>query len=138
MRKQEYPSVVAQFITLGPQINKAQRNELRSYGCLWRARRNELRNYECFMYNGYYFLRRSSTRALAVLDSPPLARGKLSAATSSTCGVLPVTDFTASAICLLKLAIYSLLSRIALSFTSTFKSKVSRPLRLSTMIRKFA
>jgi len=52
----------------------------------------------CFGFFYAYFLRLSSTRALAVLDSPPLARGKLSAGTSSTLGEFPVIALTDSAI----------------------------------------
>src|SRR5579885_2349865 len=72
------------------------------------------------------------------LDSPPLARGKVSGGTSSTRGVLPVADFTASAIWLLN-ALRCVLSPSSMaSLTSTFRSKVSSPSRLSTMMRKFA
>src|SRR5712691_10268361 len=78
-----------------------------------------------------YFLRRSSTRALAVFDSPPLARGRLSAATSSTLGELPVIVLTDSAISRDTAWLRALSLRIEASFTSTFRSKVSRPSRLS-------
>src|SRR6266568_3544746 len=62
-----------------------------------------------------YFLRRSSTRALAVFDSPPLARGRLSAATSSTFGELPVTVLTASDISRLTAWLRALSLKIAAS-----------------------